>query len=241
MAYFLCRYTEKGNDGKSRPPRELDQIMWNQAYEMFYDTLGGGRSHESFHHSLKNTRDAFDSHMDSGRVGWHTVSGQPSPLSQTALSVVKEYDLLSRTEVWEKIKIYSSGETAESRDAENQAEYEAAKDETSYTEGGEKVVISVRYERSAKLRQAAFRVHGYDCAACGFSFENTYGEWGKEYAEVHHLELISNGKGKRKPVNLGEDLIVLCANCHRMVHRRRATTLSLEELKEKINQAGEGK
>ncbi|EPR65481.1 hypothetical protein ADICYQ_5402 [Cyclobacterium qasimii M12-11B] len=34
-----------------------------------------------------------------------------------------------------------------------------------------------------------------------------------------------------------EDLTVLCANCHRMVHRRKDIVLSLEELKQKIQAA----
>lgn len=76
-------------------------------------------------------------------------------------------------------------------------------------------------ERDKKLRAkkiAAFlkahpRVH---CEVCGFDFEATYGERGREYTEVHHVvPLHESGETKTKL----SDLILLCANCHRMIHR----------------------
>ncbi|OBF56733.1 HNH endonuclease [Mycobacterium sp. 852002-53434_SCH5985345] len=54
------------------------------------------------------------------------------------------------------------------------------------------------------------------CEVCGFDFEATYGERGREYIEVHHtLPLHASGETKTKL----SDLILLCANCHRMIHR----------------------
>ncbi|MEZ0385232.1 HNH endonuclease [Mycobacterium sp. pW045] len=88
-------------------------------------------------------------------------------------------------------------------------------------------------ERDKKLRAkkiAAFltahpRVH---CEICGFDFEATYGERGREYTEVHHVvPLHASGETKTK---LG-DLILLCANCHRMIHRS-TPWLTPDELRE---------
>jgi 5-methylcytosine-specific restriction protein A len=54
------------------------------------------------------------------------------------------------------------------------------------------------------------------CEVCGFDFEKVYGERGREYIEVHHtLPLHASGETKTKL----SDLILLCANCHRMIHR----------------------
>jgi hypothetical protein len=36
--------------------------------------------------------------------------------------------------------------------------------------------------------------------------------------------------------NVDTDLIPLCSNCHRMVHRRKGKLLSLEELSSMLNQ-----
>ncbi|MGV0734346.1 HNH endonuclease [Mycolicibacter sinensis] len=88
-------------------------------------------------------------------------------------------------------------------------------------------------ERDKKLRTkkiAAFlkthpRVH---CEVCGFDFEATYGERGREYTEVHHvLPLHASGEIKTKL----SDLILLCANCHRMIHRH-SPWLTPDELRE---------
>ena len=68
------------------------------------------------------------------------------------------------------------------------------------------------------------RVH---CEICGFDFEVVYGERGHEYIEVHHtVPLHAAGETKTKL----SDLILLCANCHRMVHRS-APWLTPDELR----------
>jgi 5-methylcytosine-specific restriction protein A len=97
-----------------------------------------------------------------------------------------------------------------------------------------KVRISKSIERSSKLRQEALDIHGYNCQICNFDFELTYGEWGKEFAEVHHVKPLSELKGLKQETNPKTDLAVLCANCHRMVHRKNGITLTLDELRVKI-------
>ena len=60
---------------------------------------------------------------------------------------------------------------------------------------------------------------GYICEACGFDFEEMYGEVGKEYIEAHHLKPISELKiGESRSITQ-HDFSVLCSNCHRMIHK----------------------
>lgn len=62
--------------------------------------------------------------------------------------------------------------------------------------------------------------HGYKCQACNFDFEEKYGELGKNYIEAHHLIPYSELKeGDVRSLNIETDFAVLCANCHRMIHR----------------------
>ena len=68
--------------------------------------------------------------------------------------------------------------------------------------------------------------------ACGFNFGEFYGDIGREFIEVHHLVPLSSA-GQRE-TNPETDLIVLCANCHRIVHRQGSVCLTLEELKSHI-------
>ena len=100
-------------------------------------------------------------------------------------------------------------------------------------EGGKKVYYVTRYERKPKLRKKAIEIHGTKCMACGFDFESFYGEQGKNYIEVHHVVPLST-VDEQVEVNPEKDMIVVCSNCHRMIHRRRNAVLTLDELKSMI-------
>lgn len=100
-------------------------------------------------------------------------------------------------------------------------------------EGNGKKVISTKYERDKKLRDKAIEIHGYTCMACSFNFKEKYGEWGAGFIHVHHTVPLSDGQGVRL-VNPETDMIVLCPNCHSMVHRKKKQTLTLLELKDII-------
>jgi 5-methylcytosine-specific restriction enzyme A len=51
---------------------------------------------------------------------------------------------------------------------------------------------------------------------CGFDFEQKYGSLGRGFAHVHHLKPLAEFDG---PVMVTlEELAVICANCHTMVH-----------------------
>jgi 5-methylcytosine-specific restriction enzyme A len=79
--------------------------------------------------------------------------------------------------------------------------------------------VHKRVERNQRLAQKAKRILGLTCQACGFNFEETYGPTGKDYIEAHHLTPLSQLKGKRIAFDAKQDFAVLCANCHRMIHR----------------------
>lgn len=107
-------------------------------------------------------------------------------------------------------------------------------DGESETEGGQKVYISRKAERNPNLRKRAIKRHGTTCMACGFNFGQIYGIWGEGFIEVHHLVPLAGNAVKERITDPEKDLVVLCANCHRMVHRKKGITLTVEELKQKI-------
>lgn len=102
------------------------------------------------------------------------------------------------------------------------------------TEGEKKYAYQRRAERDLKNRKAAIKIHGLRCSACSFDFEKIYGSRGKGYIEVHHKEQLSSFD-EAKPVDPTTDLITVCSNCHRMIHRDRNNPLTIEELKEILN------
>src|SRR5262245_41443890 len=79
-------------------------------------------------------------------------------------------------------------------------------------------------ERSRKLveqrKQKALSEFGrLRCEVCRFDFEERYGDRGRGFIEAHHtkpVETLVEGSKTRL-----EDLALLCANCHRMVHSAR--------------------
>ena len=76
-------------------------------------------------------------------------------------------------------------------------------------------------ERDSSAGRKAKKVHGYICQGCGFDFEMVYGSTGRGYIEAHHLTPLAE-LPEDTPVALNprEDFAVLCANCHRMMHRK---------------------
>lgn len=66
------------------------------------------------------------------------------------------------------------------------------------------------------------------CEVCGFDYESVYGEIGRDYVEGHHIKPVS--ELEENEVTKVEDIVLVCANCHRMLHRKRPW-LSKEKLK----------
>ncbi len=66
------------------------------------------------------------------------------------------------------------------------------------------------------------------CESCGFDFAEFYGEIGKGLAECHHTKPVSELK-KGEKTKLRE-LSILCANCHRVIHKSKPM-LTIAELK----------
>ncbi|NJD67095.1 MAG: hypothetical protein C3F12_08145 [Candidatus Methylomirabilota bacterium] len=70
--------------------------------------------------------------------------------------------------------------------------------------------------------------------ACGFDFSEVYGHRGEGYIEVHHALPVSE-LGGAASVNPETDMVVVCANCHRMIHRRRDDPLTLTALRDLLD------
>ncbi|MGW1711257.1 HNH endonuclease [Streptomyces sp. NPDC002206] len=71
--------------------------------------------------------------------------------------------------------------------------------------------------RKKKIASVLQRGGRLTCKACGFDFEEVYGDRGAGYIECHHIvPLHEAGEGRTKL----SDLALICANCHRMIHRR---------------------
>ena len=103
-------------------------------------------------------------------------------------------------------------------------------------EGRLKLVEHFQRERNREIikakKQQVLRATGcLTCEVCGFDFARVYGHLGRGFCEVHHKVPLAE-VGTEVTTKL-EDLAILCANCHRMVHRTNPFK-SIEELKQLV-------
>ena len=108
------------------------------------------------------------------------------------------------------------------------------REENMHMEGNKNKRLITFYERDPGLKRKVVLIHGTKCIVCGFDFEKAYGEIGENYIEAHHINPLHKMDGKRE-INPNTEMTVLCANCHRMVHRKKNNILSIEELKKTYN------
>jgi predicted HNH restriction endonuclease len=104
-------------------------------------------------------------------------------------------------------------------------------DAGAYWEGREREHRLVSRARNGRAREHCIAYYGSRCVVCAFDFETVYGEHGRDFIEVHHLEPVANQQGTYE-IDPIEDLRPVCSNCHRMLHRNGL--MSIEELKEII-------
>lgn len=90
---------------------------------------------------------------------------------------------------------------------------------------------TLRKKKVDQFRAAHSRLF---CEACGFDFERVYGPHGAGYIECHHVVPLHVSGDTRTRLS---DLILLCSNCHRMIHYR-PRWLSPDELREIVSRGG---
>lgn len=109
-------------------------------------------------------------------------------------------------------------------------------DDLEAEEGGLILRLHLSRERSRKLiqrkrEQVLIQSGRLACEACDFEFANSYGELGQGFIEIHHKKPVATlAPGDKTRL---EDLALVCANCHRMLHRRKAL-LSVEDLRDLV-------
>lgn len=114
------------------------------------------------------------------------------------------------------------------------------------SEGLKKITQGVLYERSINLRSYAINYFtkqgGIDCGCCSFNFTDFYGkEIGNSFIEIHHVKPIFkyDNEDLVKTIKAAvPNLMPVCSNCHRMIHRNWAKPLEIQLLVDGINKNG---
>ena len=84
------------------------------------------------------------------------------------------------------------------------------------------------HDRNKVMAQKCKERDSHICRICGLRYDRLYGPLGKGFAECHHIRALHTLK-ENEPTNL-DDLITVCANCHRMLHRMDGTSDDVEQL-----------
>jgi predicted HNH restriction endonuclease len=110
-------------------------------------------------------------------------------------------------------------------DAVSIAEPESNESGTSsslYPEGEVNYVLHRNYERDPRLKQDLLTKRQKEsvpirCDACEFDFKEFYGI---DYIECHHTIPVARLHELELEGTVPEDVVLLCANCHRWAHRQ---------------------
>ncbi len=200
-----------------------------------------GRSDSKFSQKVRNLK----SHRDNNRMGIYTLL---TPSGQYILTDIGEKHL---NDNYAEIEYLFSNkfspqdvtefiETIE--DVSKKRKTVIYSEEDMISEGKPFKKEATIRKRSKKLREASIEYYRKSdgkiyCSACGFCFENKYGDIGKDYIEIHHEKPIFQFSDDDFDTFISEavtKLRPLCANCHRMIHRNRNRPLSIDELKTHI-------
>lgn len=100
-------------------------------------------------------------------------------------------------------------------------------------EGNLKKISVNKYERNPLARRACIDHFKAICMVCDFNFEEVYGDIGRDFIHVHHLKELSAIKKEYK-IDVINDLVPVCPNCHAMLHKRKPA-YTIDELRSIIH------
>jgi predicted HNH restriction endonuclease len=95
---------------------------------------------------------------------------------------------------------------------------------------------ATRAKRSQRLRKTALRRANGQCAVCGRDFSHFLGGRGKRVLQVHHRMQLAASKVPR--ITALDDLVVVCANCHLLIHLDPRRAYGVDELRGELKNDG---
>lgn len=87
----------------------------------------------------------------------------------------------------------------------------------------------LKRERRGRLLEQRKALDEYVCEICDFDFAAIYGDLGYQFAEAHHIIPLANNNQKRTTTI--QDLVTVCSNCHRMLHKMPGAKTDIPRLK----------
>ena len=98
---------------------------------------------------------------------------------------------------------------------------------TGNEEGRVSEVTIIKRERNKRNRLLCLAFHGKKCAVCGLDPLTLYPDSIGQILEVHHIEPLSD-LDRTRTYDPRTDLIPLCPNCHRAIHKKKPVPLPIQ-------------
>ncbi len=202
-----------------------------------------GRNDDKFSQKVRNLK----AHNTFERYGFAEYKGGVVSITDKGMKYLQENMdklryLLVNDFQWNDLK---DGLDKVQKSSEEKRKIEVFDETVMIQEGVKKLVETKIYERSSKLRKIAiehFTKNGdILCDACKFSYNKFYGEIGKGYIEIHHIKPVFKYEDEEldKTIEIAlTNVVPVCSNCHRMIHRNWKEPLKVDYLIEQINNNG---
>jgi predicted HNH restriction endonuclease len=108
--------------------------------------------------------------------------------------------------------------------------------EESDIEGTKTEALRLTTKRSRKLRDLAFKAANNICSVCDRDYSIVLGGRGVRVLQVHHREQLS---ARETPaITKLSDLVVVCANCHLLIHLDPKKALTVQRLRNMLRANG---
>ncbi|MEU6189036.1 HNH endonuclease [Nocardia sp. NPDC047038] len=207
------------NDWRTIPERdprteELSKLL--RAQWVYAPSIPEYRSTDSVHRKFEDLRTAHPNH-DGTRTRGGRLSAHVAEAFAKHRDKMRALAAMLRQHGQLDLVLDHDDEDIETPDADAASADEFA----AAIEGKARQRLTRVYERDPKLRRRKIERsrrerNSIACEVCGFDFEATYPGIGDGYVHVHHVvPLHTSGPTE----NTLDDLILLCANCHQMIHR----------------------
>ena len=214
IAYFLSKYDLKGT-------QDLGFKNRTEAFKKISRLLGNDN------HSLKLRRDEFDVVTGSSRVGF--IKREPR---KYVIETANEYNKQSYEEVLSKVlKILNKLREERFNSDINDVLYIKELDDYIKTHVGEKIfrnepieiqnnklVAKNLYKRNLKVAANSLRNADYKCEICSEHLTFIRKTNFLPYTEPHHLIPMEKQKYFKNNIDIENNIISLCSNCHNKLH-----------------------
>jgi len=217
-----------------KPTGEDTQILHNRSDDKFSQKVRNLKAHNTFE------RFGYAAYKGDARNGYVEITKDGEKHLQAHRDIlnyllINDFSYLDLTENLKQVE-----------ENQNQKKIEVFDENIIIQEGTKRLTEVSVYERSSTLRNYAIKHFTKDgiisCQCCTFNFASFYGDdIGKGFIEIHHTKPIFKYENDDMENTLAKalaNLVPVCSNCHRMIHRNWKKPIEIQVLIHNINEHG---